>query len=321
MSRDRSGAATAPTAGQAVTVAAAAVAAGAGAATVVDRYRRDVRAAWARLDEVERDTVATPAGVVEYAVRGTGEPVLVSHGIFHGCDGALMSVRELVVGRRVVAPSRFGYLGSDLPPDARPADQADAFAALLDHLDLDTVDVVGISAGATAALWFALRHPDRVDHLVVLAGNLPGGTTAVQQPAWAAALYTDAAMWALRTALPTMMARLSGVPAGFECSPVDQRFVDELVESLFPVAPRAAGIGFDAFVSNEDVNRCPLEEIAVPTLLVHARDDPLASFDAAADAATRIPDARLLDLTTGGHLTLGQSERVRDAIEAFLWSR
>ncbi len=300
--------------------AVAAVAAAAAAVAVRRRYRRDLDAARARLAAVERDTVATPTAVVEYAVRGAGEPLLVSHGIFHGCDGALMSVRDLVVGRRVVAPSRFGYLGSGMPPDARPADQADAFAALLDELRLDTVDVVGVSAGATAALWLAQRHPDRVDHLVVLAGNLPGGSTAVRQPAWASALYTDAAMWALRTAAPALMERLSGVPAGFACSPADQRFVDELVESLFPVAPRAGGIAFDAFVSNEDVNRCPLEEIAVPTLLVHARDDPLASFDAAAAAATRIPSAQLLALDTGGHLTLGQTERVRDAIEAFLSS-
>jgi hypothetical protein len=34
----------------------------------------------------------------------------------------------------VIAPSRFGYLGSALRPSATPADQADAFVALLDQL-------------------------------------------------------------------------------------------------------------------------------------------------------------------------------------------
>ena len=37
-------------------------------------------------------------------------------------------------------PSRFGYLGSDLPAGATPKDQADAFAALLDHLELASGD-------------------------------------------------------------------------------------------------------------------------------------------------------------------------------------
>lgn len=285
---------------------------------LVRRYRRELAAARARLGAFDRDTVQTVAGTVEFAVRGTGDPVLVSHGIFHGCDGALMSVRDLLEGRQVIAPSRFGYLGSTLPADATPADQADAFVALLDHLGIDRVDAIGISAGATAALQLALRHPDRLGHLVVLAGNLPGGTTAVRQPDWAKTLYTDQAMWLLKTLAPPVMQRLSGVPPGFECSAADRAFVNDLVESLFPVAPRSEGIEFDAFVSNPDVNDHPLEDIAVPALLIHAQDDPLASYDAAEQAAARIPGAVLLSLESGGHLTLGQTNRVRDAIDSFL---
>ena len=282
------------------------------------RYRRELAAARTRLDAFDRDTVATPFGAVEYTVRGVGEPILVSHGIFHGCDGALMSVRNLIAGHPIIAPSRFGYLGSDLPPGATPADQADAFVALLDHLDVERADVIGISAGATAALQLALRHPDRVKHLIILAGNLPGGTTAVQQPTWAKIFYTDAAMWTLKTLAPPIMARLSGVPRGFPCSSDDQRFVSDLVDSLFPVAPKADGIAFDAFVSNPDVSSYPLEQITAPTLLIHAKDDPLASYDAAEQAAHRIPRSVLLSLDTGGHLTLGQTDRVRDRMESFI---
>lgn len=284
----------------------------------VRRHQRELAAAHARLDAFPRETVATPAGTVEFAVQGSGEPVLVSHGIFHGCDGALLSVRDVIAGRQVIAPSRFGYLGSSLPAGATPADQADAFVALLDHLGVERVDAVGISAGATAALQLALRHPERLDHLVILAGNLPGGTTAVQQPGWARLFYTDQAMWLLKTLAPPMLERLSGVPRGFECSPEDRAFVTDLIESLFPVAPRADGIAFDAFVSNPAVNGCVLEDIAVPTLLIHAQDDPLASYDAAERAAARIPGAVLLRLGSGGHLTLGQTDRVRVAIDSFL---
>lgn len=309
-------------AGMSTTIRAVAAVAAAGSGLYLRRrYRRDLAAAHARLDGFDRQTTDTADATIEYAVRGEGgttRPVLVSHGIFHGCDGALMSVRDVIVGRRVIAPSRFGYLGSTLPAGATPADQADAFVALLDHLGIDRTDVIGISAGATAALQLALRHPDRVEHLVVLAGNLPGGATAVQQPSWAKAFYTDAAMWTLKTLLPPVMARLSGLPPGFTCSADDERFVSELIDSLFPVRPRADGIAFDAFVSNPDVNGCPLEQITVPVLLIHAQDDPLASYDAAEEAARRIPRATLLSLETGGHLTLGQTERVRDGIESFL---
>src|SRR5512134_457995 len=51
------------------------------------RYRHDMNAARARLAAVERHVIATPWGAVEYAERGSGNPVLVVHGIFHNCVG------------------------------------------------------------------------------------------------------------------------------------------------------------------------------------------------------------------------------------------
>src|SRR5687767_1871815 len=96
------------------------------------RYRHDMNAARVRLSTVDRHVISTPWGAVEYAERGSGAPVLVVHGIFHHCAGGLLSVRELFPDRRVIAPCRFGYLGSSMPPTATPAAQADAFAALLD---------------------------------------------------------------------------------------------------------------------------------------------------------------------------------------------
>ena len=148
------------------------------------RYRRDLNAARARLAAVERHVISTQWGAVEYAERGDGDPVLVVHGIFHNCVGGLLSVRDLLPDRRVIAPSRFGYLGSSMPPNATPAAQADAFAALLDALEIGQIDVIGLSAGATSALQLALRHPKKVKHLAVLVGNLPGSPTAVVQPSW-----------------------------------------------------------------------------------------------------------------------------------------
>lgn len=295
--------------------AAGAVCAG---ACLVSGYRRDLKDAQHRLDAVEREVISTPFGAVEYALRGTGEPMLVSHGIFQGCDGALLSVRALMPGRRVIAPSRFGYLGSALPPGATPAGQADAFVSVLDHMQLDRADVVGISAGATAALQLALRHPARVEHLVIISGNLPGSTTAVAQPSWARFLNRDLPMWALKVLNRHLLARLAGVPRGFRPSAEDDCFVSEFIDSLFPVADRAEGIDFDAFISNPDVNGYPLERLTVPTLLIHARDDPLVRYEAAAEAAERIPNSILVTLESGGHLGLGQAERIRSEVDSFL---
>ena len=293
------------------------VAGGLAMATFLLRYRRDLTAARARLAEVDRRLVATDWGAVEYTEQGVGEPLLVLHGIFGGCDGALLSVRDVCTDRRVIAPSRFGYLGSSLPPDATPADQADALVALLDALGIGEIDVIGVSAGATSALQLALRHPGRVRHLVVLVGNLPGSPTAVVQPAWAKLLDRQLPIWVLKTVFPNVMARLAGVPKSFSMTDDDARFVAEFVDSMFPLTPRVRGVIFDAFVSNADVNACDLEAITVPTLVAHTKDDPLASHEASRRAADRIPGARFVSLESGGHLMLGQTQRVHDEVAGF----
>lgn len=301
-------------------IAVAGVIAGAvaGIGLVAARYRRYLNRARARLDAVNREVVSTEYGQMEYAEAGSGNPVLVSHGIFHGCDGGLLSARDVVAGRRVIVPSRFGYLGSAMPPAATAGDQADAFVALLDHLGIGKVDAIGISAGTGAAVQLALRHPNRVEHLVISSGNWPGSPTAEAPPGWARAFYSDRAMWTLRALVPPMMGRLMGVPQGFPSSEDDSRRMAEMLDSIFPLGPRREGALFDAYVSNPEVGTYPLEDLHVPTLILHARDDPLASHQAAVHAAQRIPRAKLVSLDSGGHLGLGQTERVRTEVSSFL---
>jgi pimeloyl-ACP methyl ester carboxylesterase len=208
-------------------------------AALTRRYRRDLRHARARLAAVDRRVIATALGDVEYAERGSGEPLLVVHGIFHGCDGGLLSSSDLPHDRRVIAPSRFGYLGSPLPPEATPARQADVFAALLDELGVGRIDVVGISAGTTSALQLALRHPDRVKHLVVISGNLPGNPTAVAPPAWARVFYADVPLWAMKVFAPRAYLRLMGVPKNLPLTGEAAAFVEQMAESVYPMAPRS----------------------------------------------------------------------------------
>jgi len=79
-------------------------------------------------------------------------------------------------GFRVIAPSRFGYFGSSLPPGATPAAQADAYPVLLDHLGIGRAIVLAFSAGSGSVLEFGLRHRDRVIGLVLANCRLGGGS-------------------------------------------------------------------------------------------------------------------------------------------------
>jgi pimeloyl-ACP methyl ester carboxylesterase len=283
-------------------------------------YRDDLDAAYARLAAVERTTLLTRFGAVEYAERGRGQPVLSIHGSFGGCDAGLASLRGLIPpGRRVIAPSRFGYLGSNMPPGASPAAQADAFAALLDHVGIGRSDVIAFSSGATSAIQLALRHPDRVKRLVVISGNMPGAATPATPPRVARLVCRDATVWTVKVLAPPILRRLIGIPRGYGLRAEDERIVSDFLNSLFPVAPRVDGLAADAFVFDPEIDGYQLEAVAVPTLFVHAKDDLLVSYHLAQRAAERVPGAELLTVERGGHLMLGGHEDlIAGSVLAFL---
>jgi pimeloyl-ACP methyl ester carboxylesterase len=54
-----------------------------------------------------------------------------------------------------------------MPSSATVTDQADVFAALLDHLRLERVVMCGFSAGGPPAIRTALRYPDRLAGLIL----------------------------------------------------------------------------------------------------------------------------------------------------------
>jgi pimeloyl-ACP methyl ester carboxylesterase len=282
------------------------------------RYRHDIDTARRRLAAREYHTIHTPYGAVQYGERGQGPPVLFSHPLVGGFDVGLGCAQTWIGdGFRVIAPSRFGYLGSSLPPGVMPADQADAYALLLDALGIERAAVAGFSAGGPSVIQFALRHPDRTSGLILFGSALPGKAGGPPRPV-AQLLFTDPVFWTLKAYLPTLFGRCLGMPKGFRPTPEQRTVLLESEESLFPIRPRKQGVLYDNYISTPDVQGYPLEEISVPTLIVNARDDGLSAFENAASAAERIPGAELLAIDHGGHMLLGSEDLVGQEVARFL---
>ena len=95
--------------------------------------------------------------------------------------------------------------------------------------------------------------------------------------------------------------------------------VEDVFRSSLPVNLRTKGILNDGYVSNPDINAgYPFHEIQVPTLIIHAMDDPVAKFQGAQELAQQIPKATLVSFETGGHLTLGHEEEIKKVIADFV---
>jgi pimeloyl-ACP methyl ester carboxylesterase len=103
-----------------------------------------------------------------------GAPVLVLHTIGYGAQ--LMAAAHQYAdakGLSIISPLRAGHAYSDPAPegDAQALlDQAsDDMAALLDLLGISRVRIIGHAAGATHAIRFASRYPERADAIVMIA--------------------------------------------------------------------------------------------------------------------------------------------------------
>lgn len=128
-------------------------------------------------------------------------------------------------GFRIIAPSRFGYFGSSLPPGATPAAQADAYAVLLDHLGIGRAVVLGFSAGSGSVLEFGLRHPHRVVGLILANCRLGGGVAVSRAfaPVFRLAYSADRLFWVFKQLMPTAFSQMMGFPEGTGRPPKKRR--------------------------------------------------------------------------------------------------
>jgi pimeloyl-ACP methyl ester carboxylesterase len=144
--------------------------------------------------------IETACGPIEYAWVGEGYPVLVVHGALGGFDQGLFLTRSIdIPNSQIISVSRFGFLRSPVPPGATLDTQADAYAALLDALEIQRAAVFAVSAGSTSAIRFAARHPERVSALILLGPDAPGAAYMALPPRFMSHILfgNDIVYWAM----------------------------------------------------------------------------------------------------------------------------
>lgn len=80
--------------------------------------------------------IQTARGELEYAMRGQGPVVILYHGTGGGYDQGLVPAK-LLNGFQAIAVSRAGYLRTPSETGHSPAEMADAYATLLDVLNIE----------------------------------------------------------------------------------------------------------------------------------------------------------------------------------------
>lgn len=162
------------------------------------------------------DSALVEGGEVRYFVHGdlaSGKtPLLVLHGAFMLSD-AMRPLTELMTDRPMIVLDQRGHgRTGDLPGPITYERLADDAAAVLADAGVEQADVFGYSMGAGAALQLALRHPERVKHLVLASMTFNEGGA---QPGFADQMESLAPEVFAGSAMEAEFRRLSPTPDAF----------------------------------------------------------------------------------------------------------
>lgn len=261
-----------------------------------------------RLTSYNSQTADLSYGKMTYVDKGEGEVILSVHGIFGGFDQAYDTCKEFSSDYRIIAPSRFGYLGSEVLGNGTPAEQAKAYAELLDKLGIDKVYVLTTSAGGSVAIRFALDYPQRTKGLILYCSAMPLTEAPKKYPKYAgppAFMCNNFAMYLMSPMFEPIM--------GMEPS---------TIHSMLPISYRKDGVALDASITNLDMlknyDNYDIENLKVPTIIFHAKDDKLASYADTEKAVKRFPYCTFVSFESGGHLLKGHEKEIKESVSNFI---
>ena len=194
-------------------------------------------------------------------------------------------------------PGSPGYDGADLVDDA---------IGLLDALGVPCAHVVGMSMGGGIAQRLTLDHQARVASLTLVStspaassadrAELPGVTPSLARHFAAPPPDPD---WSDRSVVVEYVLEDLRHFAGSVRSTEEQ--VRRLVETVVGRTVDLASSWSNHVALAEPASRGRLEDIAVPTLVLHGTEDPLFPLAHGEALAAAIPEARLVPLDGVGH--------------------
>ena len=178
------------------------------------------------------------------------------------------------------------------------ADMADDTVRLLDALGLDRVHLVGASMGGMIAQEVALQHPERLLSLTSIMST-PAPHLGAPTPAAGAALLSPPPNTPQEAGERSVAVyRVIGSP-GY---PLDEEGLQTRGAESFRRANDPAGIVRQLAAIHAGGDRTErLQQLAVPTLVLHGEDDPLVQLEGGVATAKAVPGANLVTFPGMGH--------------------
>ncbi|MBU1672614.1 MAG: alpha/beta hydrolase [Actinobacteria bacterium] len=239
-----------------------------------------------------------------YRVAGVGPPLVLIMGLTANMDwwdpdliDALAERFEVLVfdnrgAGRTVAPEDGDFSCEQF---------ADDTAGLMDALGIQHAHVLGMSMGGMIAQEFALRHPEKLDRLV-LCCTFPGGANTVHADREVFKILMD------RSGTPEeLFERTLTIMFPSAWLETHGEYVEGFKERFLraPASDHNAVRQFMATVSFDAYDRLP--EICAPTLIACGDSDVLIPPVNSRTIGERIPGSRLAEYPGAGHAFINQA--------------
>ncbi len=256
-------------------------------------------------------------GRLYYEIHGEhpGTPLLLLMGMGGSCRGWLpLQVPAFSKAHRTLIYDHPGVGGSDdVAGPVRTDALADVAAGLLDALDVERANVLGIFMGGMVAQELALRHPARVERLVLVGTYArPDARRQILLRQWRdlAAMDPPVEMMVRERLLWTL------ADDTLEQGDLIEDMTRFYSRDRAPFTPDVFARQCEACLEHDTLDR--LAEIRQPTFVVCGREDRLTPLKLHEELAQGIPGARLATFH-GAHLALVESaEPFNRAVLQFL---
>ena len=270
---------------------------------------------------IRRHFVTVKGRQVHYRRAGSGPPVVMLHMSPSWAKALDPFTRIFAEHFTAIALDTPGYGYSDLLPLAKPEipDSADALRDTIDALGIKQCGVFGSHTGASIAMEFALRYPERVRTLTLMCTSCGGPQSfGYQEMVELSATLTSEEDWAsIQTPERMQEALLTSFTPEFLATPNEMFQQTVMTTMQFP--PTITGIRGQnaAILAHDTYDRLP--QIKAPTLVMTGADDGLLDPRNSPLLAERIPGAelRMFDGVRHG-FNLEAADEVNAALLAFL---
>jgi len=190
--------------------------------------------------------------------------------------------------------------------------------SVVDAAGLDRFALHGLSQGCAVSIAYAVRHPERVSHLVLLGGYVVGwkkrARTAAEKEAGEAMLTLVRLGWGQENPAFRQMFTSQFIPGATK---EQADWFNEFQRICCSPADAARNL-----IANGDVDVTSLlAQVRVPTLVLHARHDARVPFESGRRLAAGIPGARLVPLESQNHVLMEDEPafaRFLEEMRAFL---